>query len=130
MPINPRQFVNQMKQRRAATQNLHSEAGWSGYHVGYGSAGRGNHTLDRQGDVFGNNRGSFSMPNHQDRLESATGAARSAGVSERKINKVVGKAKEIGFNYGKEDLAFGSGKPNPFQGPKSQRWGKNRPTPR
>lgn len=128
--LNAKQFVNQLKARRSATQQLHSAAGESGYQVGYGSGIRGTHTLDRQGDVFGNNRGSFSMPNHQDRLESATGAARSAGVSERKISKVVGKAKDIGFNYGKQDLAFGAGKPNPFQGPKSQRWGKNRPTPR
>lgn len=99
MPINPRQFVNQMKQRSAAVKNLHSEAGWAGNHLAHGLQGA------RQGDPFGNNNGPFSAPNGPQRIEAAASKARAAGVSERKINKVVNKAHEIGFKQGK---------PNPF----------------
>lgn len=106
--LNPKQFVKKIGAKRSALKTLHSEAGWSGYHTGLG---QGSHTLDRQGDVFGNNAGGpFSMPNHQDRLASATSAARNAGVSNRKINKVVSKTHAIGFSEGQRDLI----KTNPF----------------
>lgn len=103
-----RGIISNLGHRREAVKNLHSEAGFAGYHTGYGV---GN---DRKGDVFGNNNGPFSSPNGAQRLEAATAKARNAGVSTRKINKVVGKASKAGFSYGQQDKAFGTGKANKF----------------
>lgn len=116
MPLNPRQFIGQMKQRRAAVKSLNSAAGTAGHHDGFGFS------QNRQGDPFGNNNGPFSAPNAQQRLESATSHAKSVGVSSRKINKTVNKAREIGNSVGSQDRAFGTGKPNPFTS--NQRYGK------
>lgn len=92
-------FLTSIGHKRAAVKNLHSEAGWAGNHLGHGMQGA------RQGDPFGSNNGPFSAPNGTQRIEAATSKARAAGVSERKINKVVNKAHEIGFKQAK---------PNPF----------------
>jgi hypothetical protein len=105
MPISPRQFIGQMKQRRAAVTGLKTAAQTHGYSNAYHNAA---------GQIAPS--GGFYGPSTGQRLNSAAGAAKSAGVSTRKINKVVGKATEIGNSYGKEHAAFGAGGKNPFRG--------------
>ena len=106
MPISPRQFIGQMKQRKAAVTGLKTAAQTHGYNNAYHNAAG---TLEPSGGAFGG-------PSSGQRLNSAAGAAKAAGVSNRKINKVVGKAREIGNSYGKEHAAFGAGGKNPFRG--------------
>lgn len=103
-------FLVNLAAKRNAVNSLHNAAGWSGAHNAYGFSAPSH--MDRQGDPFGNNSsGPFSAPNHQDVLDAATAKAREAGVSERKIGKVINKTREIGNNFGVDQVR----KTSPFQ---------------
>ena len=105
MPIRAKQFMGKIKQRRAAVVGLKTAAQTHGYsNADYNAAGQ----IAPSGGCYG--------PSSGQRVNSAAGAAKAAGLSTRKINKVVGKATEIGNSYGKEHAAFGAGGKNPFRG--------------
>lgn len=102
------------RDRRASVKALRSSAYAQGYVTGYGPSLH----MDRQNDPFGNNyrdRTPFSIPSHQEQLESESKKARAAGVSKRKINKITKTESKAGFGYGREDAAYGVGKPSPFK---------------
>lgn len=98
-------MLSQIGHRIEAKKQLHSAAGMSGYSNAVHNA---QGTQETSGGKFGG-------PSTSERLGAATSAARSAGLSERKIGKVVGKAREIGNKQGQSASAFGAGKKSPFQ---------------
>jgi hypothetical protein len=99
-------FLSQIGHKRAAVKNLKLAAQTNGYNNAYYNA---TGKTEPSGGQFGG-------PSSGQRLNSAAGAAKSAGLSNRKINKVVGKAREIGNSYGQEHAAFGASGKNPFRG--------------
>ena len=100
-----RGFLSNIGHKRAVVNNLKSAAQNHGYSNAYYNAA---------GQIAPS--GGFAGPSTGQRLNTAASAAKSAGISDRKINKVVGKATEIGNTYGKEHAAFGALGKNPFRG--------------
>lgn len=81
MPINPRQFIGQMKQRSAAVKNLKQ--------VTKSTQNNMSHDFARHGSL--SEAGKAASSSNNNALGFAKAGASDAGVSTKKINKVVSK---------------------------------------